>query len=220
MVITPAGPQNWVPTVGAGRLPLAPVESLLGLGLNSSFQAPSQWSGHLDLGTVWADPQTTSSPMGRSPAGSRASPVLGSRRLGWGPRLPAGEAGLLSSSPEVGCRPTPLWVPAPPVLASLALGDVKAGSRDGLGHGKVAVCPTGGAKGWPFPSFQDPQGCLRSSPSWTFGASAGPAGRGAGGSRGPGLAPGPLASFSGTLCPSRFGREPSPPLLELASATA
>lgn len=55
--------------------------------------------------------------------------------MGRGPRWPAREAGLLSLSPAMGCRLTPLWMPAPPVLASPALGGV----RQAHGTGSVTA---------------------------------------------------------------------------------
>lgn len=58
VVISPEDPRNQAPAARAGRPPPGPVGSPHGLGPSSPFQAPSQWSGHLALRTVWADPQT------------------------------------------------------------------------------------------------------------------------------------------------------------------
>lgn len=110
MVISPEDPRNQAPAARAGRPPPGPVGSPHGLGPSSPFQAPSQWSGHLALRTVWADPQTPYRVTGF------LSAVVPQAGAGAGaPRWPAGEArsiavlvpcgGVQADSP-LGARPS------------------------------------------------------------------------------------------------------------------
>lgn len=198
----------WAPETG--RLPLAAVECPLGPGPNGPLQAPSQGSGHLDLGTAWADPRPRLHPGGARLQGHGLPQVRGP--AGWGSWLavlvPCG--GVQADSP-LGARPSCARQPGSR--------GCKGGSRVGLGHGQVAVCPTGGAKGRPLPSCRAlgavPEAAPPDLPSftrslrtrrWRFSGSR------------PGAWA--LSRLPGMLCPSCFGREPSPPLLELASVTA